>query len=541
MASKSGRCARCGAELEPGSTCSICGFGPASKAGPAGKTFAELLIGRTIAGFALGELIGSGERGAVFHATRLSDGNGAFAIKVLPHGRSRPRLQDRLLESARKALGVRHASLATLVEVGTDESLGVAYLVSELAPGSDLARRIASSGALPLAEAAFIGAAAAEALGALHAAGALHRDVKPAHILVDAHSTVRLVETGFPPIIASDPGHGETARAPVVGSPCYAAPEQSRDPESATGASDVYSLGATLFHLIAGRPPFVAESPVALLVQHATRPAPALRSLIPEAPEELARLVDAMLAKDPSSRPSREEIVATLRPLAEAVTDSTRPYRRSRFAASRLRRDAELARKVLALGLATRSALEEVLKATYRSAVRLPTSMLCGACEDFAEALVERGIVRTQVLAKLKEEVEKAEARRRDAAWGRFAIEAHFATRADIERVLAETGDTFSSLAESMVKHGAISSENAEAVSKASARHLREVDAAAIERAARARGVSTASLEAAHRTLLELPEGDGRSLLDLLVESGEIPEELAWEIARDVVLASISQ
>jgi len=496
-------------------------------------------------------MIGSGSRGAVFRATRGPAGTGSepglFAVKVMPHGRSRPRVQDRLLDSARKALSIQHPSLATLVEVGADELQGVAYLVSELAPGTDLARRLAVSGAIPFAEAAFVGSCVARALGALHAAGALHRDVKPAHVVVDARSAVRLVETGFPPIVASTSGHGETVRSPIAGSPAYAAPEQSRDPDAATGASDMYSLGATLFHLVAGRPPFVAESPVALLVQHATRPPPPLGSLEPAVPEEFARVVDALLSKDPSARPSASEVATVLESLAGEEAGrpggrdrSAEPGRKSPFSRTRLRLEADLAAAVVRRALASRRDVEAVIDVAFAPRRGSLAELLGGSSGSLAEALVERGVASARAIEELQREIASADARRRDAAFGRFAMEAGFARRGEIERVLAETGDSFSSLAESMVRHGALTRENALVVARASARHLREVETAAIERLARERGVAGSAIDSARKALLELPPDDDRSLLDLLLEAGSVTEALAWELAREAVRAALA-
>ena len=164
-------------------------------------------------------------------------------------------MQEYLLDSARKALSLRHDNLATLVSVGTEPGLGVAYLVSEYTPGEDLARRVAGSGVMPPDEAARTGADVARALAALHEAGALHRDVRPSHIVVDGSGAARLVETGFAPVTSVGSDYGETTSEPIVGTPDYLAPEQARDVDEAVPASDLYALGASLFHLVAGRPP----------------------------------------------------------------------------------------------------------------------------------------------------------------------------------------------------------------------------------------------------------------------------------------------
>ena len=283
------RCKRCEAELVAGSRCAVCGFDPSASKEAVGDSLAESLDGHILGGYVLSDVLGSGARGAVFlgRPSHASSGADDVAVKVVAHDRSRSHLQDDVLSSARAAVDIKHAGLATLLDAGADLSLGVAFLISEYVPGEDFGRRLETTGPLPSDEVARVGSAVAGALTALHERGALHRDVRPSHIVVGESGAAKLVETGFPPISQFASGHGETAHDPIVGSPTYASPEQVRAPGEATPRSDIYSLGGVLYHLLTGRPPFVADSAVGLLVQHASRkPAPA-SSVVPSAAQPL--------------------------------------------------------------------------------------------------------------------------------------------------------------------------------------------------------------------------------------------------------------
>ncbi len=325
-----------------GSRCPVCGLDLSGVGARAGKSFADTLLSvlplsgqqRTLGGYVIDGVLSSGTRRAVLKGHAAEDASQLVAIKAIAHDRTSPSVQGKLVDRARRAVGVRHEGLATLLHVGVDAGLGLAYFVSEFAPGEDLAKLLGEAGTLPPADVAALGLAVARALNALHAAGALHMDLRPAHIVLEREDgdgeavalkdfledvepgggggRLRLVETGFAPVLLSTSGHGETAHEPVVGTPTYVAPEQARDVGAATAASDLYALGATMFHLLTGRPPFIGDSAVGILVQHATRAAPPIKSLAPAVPDELARVTDSLLQKDPAKRPAAREVAAAL-------------------------------------------------------------------------------------------------------------------------------------------------------------------------------------------------------------------------------------
>lgn len=336
-----------GTGLGGGSRCPVCGLDLEGAFARAGKSFADTLISilpfsggeRRLGGYAIEGALSSGTRRSVLKGHAAEDPRQLVVIKAIAHDRTSPAVQGKLIDRAHRAVGVRHEGLATLLHVGVDAGLGLAYFVSEFAPGEDLAKLLGEAGTLPPADVAALGLAVAGALNALHAAGALHMDLRPAHIVLeredgdgeavelkdyfedfklgdkpgDSAGRLRLVETGFAPVLLSISGHGETAHEPIVGTPTYVAPEQARDVGAATPASDLYSLGATMFHLLTGRPPFIGDSAVGILVQHASRAAPPVKSLAPAVPDELARVTDSLLEKSPAKRPAAQEVAAALR------------------------------------------------------------------------------------------------------------------------------------------------------------------------------------------------------------------------------------
>ncbi len=202
--------------------------------------------------------------------------------------------------------------VANLLEVNEDD--GVHYLAVEFVAGQNLAKRL--EGGKPLEEsfALAILADVCRALVDAHAHGIIHRDIKPENILLSSEAAVTetLVATGVRPIAKlSDFGLARhvveseslhlTRTGAVVGTPLYLSPEQC------TGApldprSDIYGLGATLFHLLAGRPPFLGDSPLVLINHHCTSPTPSLKALNPALSDGACRIVEKALRKPPAHR-----------------------------------------------------------------------------------------------------------------------------------------------------------------------------------------------------------------------------------------------
>jgi hypothetical protein len=217
---------------------------------------------------------------------------------------------QRTLREARAAARLSHPGVVTIFDI-LDEA-GRPWIVMELICGRSLDQVIAEDGPLPPPHAAQVGASLLSALAAAHAAGVLHRDVKPANVLVAADGRVVLTDFGIAKV-GADPGL--TQLGMVVGTPGFTAPERIRG-EPATPASDLWSLGATLYAAVEGRGPFERPGGVAAICAGITREEP------PRAPSAgaLAPAIDALLRRDPAARP---DAAATAALLARATADPT--------------------------------------------------------------------------------------------------------------------------------------------------------------------------------------------------------------------------
>ena len=267
---------------------------------------------RVIAGrYQLDQRLGRGGMAEVWRGIDRVLGR-RVAVKTVSLGHpGDPALQERLRREAVATAALEHPDIVTVHDTGVDGD--TAYIVMERLRGQDLAATL-RSGPLPLAEALRIGSRVAGALAAAHAVGIVHRDVKPANILVDGDK-VTVVDFG---IAAFEYQTAASLAAPgtTLGTAEYMAPEQARA-ETATRSTDMYAFGCLLTALVTGRTPFVGGRAGSVLHHHVYIEPPRLSSLHDGVPAELDRLVAALLAKDPDRRPSATEAAATLRRLAD--------------------------------------------------------------------------------------------------------------------------------------------------------------------------------------------------------------------------------
>ncbi|MDQ4053096.1 MAG: serine/threonine protein kinase [Actinomycetota bacterium] len=253
--------------------------------------------------YSLGREIGRGGMGAVWLGRDEVLGR-AVAIKrvgAVPGGTS-PDLV-RAEREARIAARVNHPHVVAIFDLVRED--GQNWLVMEYVEGRTLAEQIQATGPLTPAEAAPILAQAAEALSAAHDAGVVHRDVKPSNILVSPEGQVKLSDFG---IARAEADASLTATGLVTGSPAYIAPEVASG-RTATGASDVWSLGATAFHALSGRPPYeVSDNVLGTLYRIVHEEPPRL-----EDGGWLASFVNAAMTRDPARRWSMNDVSAFLR------------------------------------------------------------------------------------------------------------------------------------------------------------------------------------------------------------------------------------
>ena len=266
----------------------------------------EPVAGAVVGEHQLVRPIGQGGMGQVWEARHLPTG-ARRALKLLPRGAD-PELRLRFQREAEAQARVEgHPHLARIHASGVTAA-GDCWLAMDLLPGGDLAARL-RGGALPPAEAAAIVAALAGALAHVHARGVLHRDLKPGNVLFDDRGRPVLTDFG----LAHAAGETRlTATGALLGTPAYAAPEQLVHAREAGPAADVYGLGAVLYHLLTGQPPFPRSTPTAVMLAAVSDPPPPLRGLAPAVPPGLERLCLRCLEKDPSRRPTAAELAAAL-------------------------------------------------------------------------------------------------------------------------------------------------------------------------------------------------------------------------------------
>ncbi|HUE97277.1 MAG TPA: serine/threonine-protein kinase, partial [Longimicrobiaceae bacterium] len=272
----------------------------------------NLLVGRVLGGrYRIEEVIGRGGMGAVYRALDERLGR-HVALKVITAGgtgevEARERLRARFFREARSAAALpHHPNVVPVYDYGSDEGLGLDYLVMELLRGSDLASRLSRSGPPPLAASLKILLEAARGVAVGHQKGLIHRDIKPGNIfLTEPHRNevqVRVVDFGIAKVADEDDTLAQlTQDGRVPHSPAYASPEQIRGLSQLTPASDVFSLGAVGFQLLTGQRPF-SESDRNRLSLGMPVESPSSRKRNPAIPSAIDAVIQRALAFDPPDR-----------------------------------------------------------------------------------------------------------------------------------------------------------------------------------------------------------------------------------------------
>ncbi|MFF9068384.1 protein kinase [Streptomyces sp. NPDC014891] len=247
--------------------------------------------------------IGRGGMGEVWQATDEVLGRDVAVKLMLAHGTD-PSAADRFRLEAQTAARLSHPHVVGVFDFGTWD--GKLFLVMELVEGDSLAGNPSDPLVLPAERVAVVAAHAAAGLAAAHRQGVVHRDIKPGNLLVDADGTVKLADFGIARFV-DDPSGALTTTGQIVGTGLYLAPERALG-QSASPASDVYSLGCVLYQLLTGRTPFRADTATALLYQHIdSAPTPPTRLGVALPPEFEAYLL-SLLAKQPEQRPPAQAI-----------------------------------------------------------------------------------------------------------------------------------------------------------------------------------------------------------------------------------------
>ena len=270
--------------------------------------------------------IGRGGMGVVYRARdeRLKRG---VAVKVLPPDLAfREEIRVRFLREAETAARLSHPHIVPIHSVGEGPD-GLVYFVMAYVDGESLAARLKRRERLPPEEARRIMMETADALGAGHALGIIHRDVKPDNILLEgSRGRTVLTDFGIAKALTSTTGPGTlTATGVAIGTPHYMSPEQAAGDREIDGRSDIYSLGVVGYQMLAGELPFSAPTVPGLLLKQITEQAPNLQDKTPTCPDDLASCVMRSLEKEPEARwPTADALRRALE------SRSAPPYRPSR-------------------------------------------------------------------------------------------------------------------------------------------------------------------------------------------------------------------
>jgi len=305
MAKLMAKCPKCGEQFEVGPSpdgvvaCPRCQARlrvPAAAAA-ASAARADALLGEMLGPYVVREVIGRGAMGAVYKAQHQALGR-VCAIKVLPREFARdPSFVERFRREGRAAAAINHPNVIQVFDVGEDK--GYSFIVMEYVEGETLGERLRRSGAVPPDLALGLLKQTAVALGAAHALGIVHRDIKPGNILIAAGGVAKVADFGLAKRSGVD--IDVTAPGSRLGTPMYMSPEVAQG-QVADARSDLYSLGATFYYALTGNYPFDAPSAAAVVAKVLNDEPPPLDSVAPHLPPVLRRVIHRLLAKDPAQR-----------------------------------------------------------------------------------------------------------------------------------------------------------------------------------------------------------------------------------------------
>lgn len=259
--------------------------------------------------YSIEEEIGSGGMGVVYRALDIRLGR-QVAIKLL-----RPEIAvsvgtDRFLREIRIEAGLAHPQILPVFDSG--EVAGLLYFVMPFIEGESLAEKLKKDKQLPLDQALKICREIADALCFAHARDVIHRDVKPANILMESGHAI-LADFGLAKAVSAADDHALTRTGIAVGTPSYSSPEQAVADHDLDGRADLYSLGCVLYEMLAGQTPFVGPSSDSVVRQHMTAEVTSVRIIRPQIPEGVDVILDRLLAKSPADRfSSAEELIRAL-------------------------------------------------------------------------------------------------------------------------------------------------------------------------------------------------------------------------------------
>jgi serine/threonine protein kinase len=262
----------------------------------------------SVAGYEVLEVLGRGSMATVYKARQLSLDR-IVALKVLhPALAQNPGYARRFEREALASARLSHPNIVAAFDVGEDH--GVRYLVMEFVAGRTVAQLL-SDGPLAERRAAGIVLQVARALDHGHRGGLVHRDVKPANILVTREGVAKLGDLGLAKEVQAD--GSQTDEGIAMGTPFYVSPEQARGEKRVDIRTDIYGLGATFFHMVTGRVPYPGANPAVVMTRHLNEPVPEPDEVNPSLSRAVSQIIEKMMAKEREGRyQSPAELMAEL-------------------------------------------------------------------------------------------------------------------------------------------------------------------------------------------------------------------------------------
>jgi serine/threonine protein kinase len=266
------------------------------------------LIGTSIKDYVLVQVLGRGAMGMVYLARHPETGQQA-AVKFLSgEFTTQPEFVNRFINEAAAAAALQHENIIHVYEAGQDD--GTHFMIMEYVDGVDLGHyletqeKVKESQVLPWLKQSALG------LGYAHSCGIIHRDLKPANIMLTRAGLVKIADLGLLKNLDSDPDFSLTMSGTVIGTPYYISPEQARDAKHVDPRTDIYSLGATFYHLTTGRPPFQGNSAAEIMAKHMSEPVMNPQRKNVALSDGFSDMLVKMLEKDPDRRfQSMDEII----------------------------------------------------------------------------------------------------------------------------------------------------------------------------------------------------------------------------------------
>ncbi len=273
-------------------------------------------VGRQLGGYELLDIVGEGGMGTVFRARQMSLDR-TVALKILNDRlRADRKYIERFLGEARLAAQLNHRHIIQVHDFGATQ--GIYYFSMEFVAGETLLDRMRRQEVMPVDEVLRILVDTADALDYAHKHQLIHRDVKPENIMISKDGEVKLADLGIAKDMRQDAVEAEASQRVVLGTPLYMAPEAALG-ESLDARADVYSLGASFYHLLALHPPFTGKSSTEIIRKHVGEAPVPLAKVSPHVPPALAELIDRMIEKDRQKRPND---AGEVRELAERIRES---------------------------------------------------------------------------------------------------------------------------------------------------------------------------------------------------------------------------